>query len=537
MLAMLTYAVRSAYAAIFAVCAMSTATVGLQQQIESIVASRSYTDDQISVAVRDCTTGTLIVDINADHIRIPASNMKVLTTGTAALVLGAEFRFETRLLRRGDTLILQGDGDPALGDPRLLARMDDLAPEQLLDVWASAVEQSGMRSVKTLIVDDRVFDRESTPPQWPENQFERRHSAPVSGLNFHRNTTIISAKGTRDRVQVRPMTPRYPGIDLVNSITLDTRQTKSAALDPVRQLDANRIVLKGKVSPGKSAGVEISIDAPAIRTGQLLASLLRQRGIVVDQVRLADPDDPPAAGTPMGPPIVTPIATVLDICNAYSTNLYAESLLKRLAHQTTGRPGTRTDGGRIVTRTAQQLTGNAQGLHVEDGSGLSRGNQVSARLLAAFLCAFDGDTADETVFLESLATPGEGTLKGRLAKAAATGALVQAKSGYINRVSALSGLVTRSDERRLAFSIMVNNTDRTKPARGMQDAIVAAIASSVSQQTTSFFDRPMANHILVEQSTNGAPQYRVHEHGINLGQTDQHKGAFVHPWMRQRQAG
>ena len=479
---MFTQAVRAATAVIFGVCLTSTATAGLlQQQVESIIASRSYTDDQISVAIRDCETGQLVVDINADEIRIPASNMKVLTAGTAALVLGADFRFETRLLRRGDTLILEGDGDPALGDPRLLSSMGDITPEKLLDVWASAVDQSGLRSVTTLIVDDRVFDREATPPEWPENQFDRRHSAPISGLNFHRNTVMLSARGTPSRVQVRPMSPEYPDIRIVDSITLDTRGKNSAALDPVRQLDANRIVLKGKVSPGQSAGVEISIDEPALRTGQLLASLLRRRGISVGSVRLANADEPPAAGTPIGPPIVTPIATTLDICNAHSTNVYAESLLKRLAHHTTGRPGTRVDGGRIVIRTAQQLTGDAQGLHVEDGSGLSRGNRVTAGLLAAWLCAFDGDTAAETVFLDSLATPGEGTLKGRLSAADATGAMIQAKSGYINRVSALSGLVTRSDARRFAFSIIVNNTDRTRPAKAMQDAIVATIASSVSK--------------------------------------------------------
>ena len=197
---MFTQAVRAATAVIFGVCLTSTATAGLQQQVESIIASRSYTDDQISVAIRDCETGQLVVDINADEIRIPASNMKVLTAGTAALVLGADFRFETRLLRRGDTLILEGDGDPALGDPRLLSSMGDITPEKLLDVWASAVEQSGLRSVTTLIVDDRVFDREATPPEWPENQFDRRHSAPISGLNFHRNTVMLSARGTPSRV-------------------------------------------------------------------------------------------------------------------------------------------------------------------------------------------------------------------------------------------------------------------------------------------------------------------------------------------------
>lgn len=469
-------------AAFALLCVISAAPAALQQQIQSIVTSRSYTAEHVSVAVRDCTSGQLVVNINADTQRTPASNMKVLTTGTAALVLGEDFRFETRLLRRGDNLILVGDGDPALADPRLLADMDDLEPEALLDTLASAAVDAGITSIDTLIVDDRVFDREATPPEWPASQFEKRHSAPVSGLNFHRNTVFITAKGRKSDVHVPAMSPPYPSVRLVNSITLDRAKKSSAALAPTRELASNRIVLRGKVSPGKTASIEISIDRPALRTGQLLAALLNHRGITVSNVRLARDTDPPAAGTPIGPPIVTTLETVLAVCNNYSNNLYAESLLKRLAHATTKRPGTRVDGGRIVTRMVQQMTGATDGLHVEDGSGLSQGNRVTTRLLANWMCAFDGDTGAEQIFLDSLAQPGTGTLKKRLSQAASTGSLVQAKSGYINRVSALTGLVTQPNGRRLAFSIIINNTDRTRPAKAMQDAIVAVLAGAPSSR-------------------------------------------------------
>src|SRR3954469_24360423 len=53
---------------------------------------------------------------NSDIPLIPASNLKIVTTSAALDRLGPDFKFRTVLARRGDDLILIGDGDPTLGD-------------------------------------------------------------------------------------------------------------------------------------------------------------------------------------------------------------------------------------------------------------------------------------------------------------------------------------------------------------------------------------------------------------------------------------
>src|SRR5216110_3145072 len=60
---------------------------------------------------------------NSDIPLIPASNLKLLTTSAALEKLGPNFRFRTMLARRGEDVILIGDGDPTFGDAELLKKV------------------------------------------------------------------------------------------------------------------------------------------------------------------------------------------------------------------------------------------------------------------------------------------------------------------------------------------------------------------------------------------------------------------------------
>ena len=129
----------------------------LAADVAALVRSAKLPGAEIAVSIRDVATGESMVGIREDLPLIPASNMKLLTTGAALAGLGPEFRFRTLMaLDRGDRvrLIVRGDGDPAFGDPELLAttmrRMPDgsvetgLDVETLLAAWADAVAETGV---------------------------------------------------------------------------------------------------------------------------------------------------------------------------------------------------------------------------------------------------------------------------------------------------------------------------------------------------------------------------------------------------------
>jgi len=463
------------------------AIADLQQQVERLVRDAGFTSGEVSVAIRDCGSGALVCGIAASTPRTPASNEKLLTSSVAARILGGDFQFETRLLRRGGTLVIDADGDPGLGDDALLKDMSwpdgrAMTSTDLLDIWAGWVHESGMTRVETLIVDDRVFDRDHIPDEWPREQLHMRYCAPVAGLNFSCNTMCFRPVPVAGGVDASDAWPPWPGIRVVNTMKRGVKGKDPHTIRADRRTGENVITLAGTVPIPTRAPVEITIDQPALRFGQMLADRLKLRGIEVNEVRLADVSDPPAAGAPIAPSIVTPLSTALRRCNHDSYNLYAEALLKRLAHEVTQRPGTYADGCRIVTSTVERVAGHRSGLHVADGSGMSRLNSVSARALSSWLCDFDPTSEDDAAFIESLPGPGEGTLSKRFKGADIGDATIRAKSGYIRRVSALSGYVECGGGKRYVFSILVNDTERIRPAKRLQERIVTLIATARCNQ-------------------------------------------------------
>lgn len=466
------------YATVLPLLLTAAAIAGLQQDIEQAIAKAGFAAGDVSVAVRECGTDRLIAGVSASTPRMPASNQKLLTTGVAALVLGADFTFQTRLVRRGDDLIVIGDGDPALGDDPLLKKMTlpdgtSLTATGLLDLWAASVVNSGTHHVHTLIVDDRVFDRDWYPTEWPKDQLRNHYCASVGGINFNHNTVKLRPVPSGSGVDVSDMRPPYPSVVLKNQLKRG-RTKDTLVIDPHRAEGSNEITLLGTVPVATQKPIEVTIDNPPLQFGQLLAARLRLAGVPVDAVRLAGASDPPSSGVDVAPPITTDIATVFERCNHDSDNMFAEALLKRLAHAVTGRPGTRADGGRIVTATVERLLGSADGLQVADGSGMSRLNSVSARTMTAWLCRFDAADPDQNLFIESIAQKHEGTLQDRLASVELRGTTLRAKTGYIARVYTISGYVECPDGRRLAFSVLIN-TKKSRATWNLRRALVATI--------------------------------------------------------------
>ena len=167
-------------------------SASLQSDAEHAIRQEGLTLGDVGVAVVDPATGRILIDINATTPRIPASNMKLLTSGTAAMLLGSDFRYRTKLLAVDDDLVVIGSGDPAFGDTELLADMTDadghaMDIEGFLNLWVAAIVTAGRTNIDELIIDDRIFDRDYVHPSWPKEQLVRRYCAGVSGLNFHRN--------------------------------------------------------------------------------------------------------------------------------------------------------------------------------------------------------------------------------------------------------------------------------------------------------------------------------------------------------------
>ena len=486
------------------VCAAATSAFGnVETRIEQMFIASDLGNAVAGVCVVDLQTGQTLAEIDADEPMIPASNMKLLTTAAALQLLGPDFVFKTDLVliepdqpgMGGELpeLVIVGDGDPAFGDPVLL-EAHGLDFEALITHWVDAIEATGHTRFARLVVDDRVFDRQMIHEEWPADQLRNHYCAQVAGINFCRNTLDVqlipaSVPGQTGVVQLYPS---MPFLEIENQLVTDA--THSPRLD--RILGTNRLRAYGRVAYRATSPYRITFHDPPMLLGELLTSRLLQRGISVDEVVRPNAEDALPEGVVLHR-VQTALPLVLQRVNRNSQNMFAEALMKRMGRAVTGSPGSWGNGAAAMRRFLTQTLGaRAAVVEIADGSGLSRGNRVTARLLNELLGVMYRDEDAWPVYLSSLAFAGEdaagqrigaGTLDGRF-RGLPGGAFVYGKSGYINSVSTLSGYLVLpaetpgGDLRVFTFSILVNGfggVASNAEVKDLQDRIVQTIAESI----------------------------------------------------------
>jgi D-alanyl-D-alanine carboxypeptidase/D-alanyl-D-alanine-endopeptidase (penicillin-binding protein 4) len=203
---------------------------------------------------------------------------------------------------------------------------------------------------------------------------------------------------------------------------------------------------------------------PASYEARLLETLWREMGgHIVGHVR--------EGGAPSGHPprfeiSSPPLAAVVRDINKFSNNLMAEQLLLSLGLQGLGGG----EGARAgLARWLVDRTGDGGGeVVIDQGSGLSRLNRISAsRLARLLLLAWDGPWMSE--LMSSLPVLG---LDGTLRRAGTAAGGTHLKTGSLRDVAALAGFVLSDSGRRYVLVAIVNHP-QAAAARPALDALVA----------------------------------------------------------------
>ena len=468
----------------------------LHEEVRRVLAPLKLANAKIGVSIVDVTSGDTLADLNASELFIPASNMKVLTSGAALMTLGPSFEFKTEIIWLNDKLIIKGDGDPAFGDGEILEQSTPrMSPEQMFDVLADAVQKAGVTSIKEIVIDDRVFDREYVHPSWAKEHLRNWYCAQVSGVNVHTNTVnFFFQPSTVDHSPTVSIEPAAPWIEVENKCKTIAKGTARIGLDRVNE--TNRFLLTGELRV--PASDKITINEPGLFCGQLLADRLLDHKISIGSLTRVEASSPQIrlignaerySGGRVVAQITTKMSDALKRCNTDSYNLYAEAFCKRMGHEVTKEPGSWANGTAVTRMLLSEKLGPrfAAGTTLVDGSGMSRLNLVTPDTLTHWLKALARDPKFEPSFTQSLATLGEGTLKKRFRDVRLKNEL-RAKSGYISGVRCLSGYVIQRDTgRRIAFSILANNAEKDD-----EDHNVLKLQEGVVQAIDKYLSRPAA---------------------------------------------
>ena len=101
----------------------------LAERIRQITNRPEFKHSQFGVEFFDLKSGKVLYALNGEKLFVPGSTTKLVTEGTALALLGADYRFRTRVYRTGgitDDGTLEGDLVlVAGGDPNLSGRVRD----------------------------------------------------------------------------------------------------------------------------------------------------------------------------------------------------------------------------------------------------------------------------------------------------------------------------------------------------------------------------------------------------------------------------
>lgn len=436
----------------------------------------------VSVHVRELGTSGELAAIDADRSVRPASNMKLVTTAAALVLLGPDWSFDTLFessapvengALRGD-LVVHAGGDPlydreARGDvTRFFAPV------------VAALKAQGIAHVDgAIVLDEGSFLDPSPAPGWPaDNQHWQEFCALAGGFSANAGclTAFVTSTspGRAAQVEVRPR-----GHGLTPKIAVQTGNARTA-LD-VRVAASNGIVRVDGSIPKDVPTWEGRFAAPdpVALFGGALEDALKQNGITVAGGTKRERTKPRADSRAIAH-LRTKLVDVLGPINTWSNNACADQLFFAMGNAQFGK-GTREGGRAATARALEKLGLDASVLVQVDGSGLSREDRISARQMTGLIDAvMRRDAQSAKAFQESLAVGGEtGTLDRRLDKLEGR---VHAKTGFIGGTSALSGLLDATDGRTLVFSILVEypnieglNKNCWKP---MEDAICEELAGA-----------------------------------------------------------
>lgn len=433
----------------------------LNTVIENWKTHKDLKSASIGFCVLDAKTSEIISEYNAHQFLIPASTLKVVTTGAALGILGKDYRFETKLFHTGifdkktgiisGDLIIYGSGDPTLQSEYFFKDTS-----QVTNKWAAILKSQGVKEIKGKIIGDASYFDRSIPDTWIWSDISNYFGAAPNALSYNDNKfkIIYTSKNSGDKAEVVKISPVY----LNNTITLNSnvisKGTEDEAFvygDPFGYTKE----VSGKIPPNQhNFEVEATLPDPALLCAEMLYTSMNNIGIKCNAKAIQSEykkSDSLSARYLLYTYYSPPLEKIVYYTNLKSNNHYCETLLRAMGK---GNVNWGIDAVKYYWKKAgQDLTE----LFMADGSGLSRANTLTAHFQASVLSKIYNDSTVYKAFNNSLPVAGKSGSMINIGRGKSIENNMRAKTGYINRARGYCGYVKTKSGKELAFSILFNN--------------------------------------------------------------------------------
>ena len=471
----------------------------LAARIREITGRPEYKHASFGIEVYSLDDDKVMYALNGQQLFTPASTTKLLTEGTALELLGADYRFHTRVYRTGaiapdgtlnGDLILVASGDPNLSgriqpDGTLSFQNEDhsydaspdtkaVAGDPLLVMreLAAQVAAKGVKRVAgRVLVDATLF---------PEGGHEDGTQTVISPICLNDNIVDVtvspgSAEGAPVGISVSPATSY---VTFVNRAVTGSANSKPDIQPPSEMPNPDGsytvAIIAVRFLLGKAPILyAYAVPAPSRFAQVAFAEVLREKGITVtvpppsEKVNFSALSAAYTAENVVAEHISPPLSEDIKVTLKVSQNLHATMtpfiLGEVLAHKTKDIDQAGFDLERdFLSKAGLDLTGASQG----DGAGGAQSAYFTPDFMVHYL-AYMSRQRDFSIFESALPVLGrDGTLWNIQVNSPAAGH-VFAKTGTFDAYDnlnrrlmltgkGLAGYTTTPEGRPLAFAIYVN---------------------------------------------------------------------------------
>jgi D-alanyl-D-alanine carboxypeptidase/D-alanyl-D-alanine-endopeptidase (penicillin-binding protein 4) len=445
----------------------------LPPEVEQALQRRKIPGTSLSVYVREVGREEPVVSYNSMVPRNPASTMKVLTTYAALEALGPAYTWRTRAYATGPirdqvldgNLVLVGGGDPFMTAERWWG-------------FVAGLRSAGVQRVSgDVIIDNTLFTSQGDDRAAFDNQPYRTYNVLPDALLVNFQTVTVTAVPDAATGSVRVSANPWPAnLTLDNEIRFQPGSCKRGAagirVAMPEGATGNRIALSGRYAAGcgQFATARAVMKAPDYAYGLFKTLWQQAGGTLGGSMKLgALPADAKLLYTHES----LTLAEIIRLVNKYSSNSMARALYLTLgAERYPGRPATAAAGREAIEDFLARQGIPIPELVIENGSGLSRNERISAAGLAdVLLAAYKSQYMPEFAASLPLAAT-DGTLKSRFRSREMQGRL-RMKTGTLEDVTALAGYVNAASGRTFVAVVILNHPGASAGAgEAIQTALV-----------------------------------------------------------------
>ncbi len=441
----------------------------LPAPVAQALARAGIPQSAVALYVREVGAARPRASFQAAQPMNPASAMKIVTAFAALELLGPAYTWRTEAYLNGR---LQGDvldGDLVLkgyGDPKLTI--------ENFWLFLRSLRARGLREVRgDLVLDRSYFDVADHDPAKFDGEGLRPYNVGADALLVNYKAVRFFFLPGETGVSVVPE-PRLASLEVAASVVLrdgpcgDWRAGLRYDLQPVGAAGA-RASFSGAMPA--SCGERVWNLAPLGPNAYVLGafkSLWQELGgSIGGGVR----DGRPGAGAKPFATFESPAAAeALRDMNKFSNNVMARQVFLTLSAETLKLPGRYDRSARVVKSWLEARRLDLPELVIENGSGLSRADRISAEGMGRLLVA----AYHSAVMPELIATlplvASDGTMRRRM-KAEGVAGQAHVKGGSLNDVRTAAGYVLDRDGNRHAVVFFVNHPN-AHASQGAHDAVL-----------------------------------------------------------------